>query len=112
VLSQWSEIPIGPASFDASLKVSVDKDVKGIMPGMACKVKLTAYAKKNALAVPANVVKTDEFDERRYVYLVDKEGKAAKRDVTIGEKTDKLLEITAGLAEGDKVLLEAPKDEK
>lgn len=112
VLSQWSEIPIGPASFDASLKVSVDKDVKGIVPGMACKVKLTAYAKKNALAVPANVVKTDEFDERRYVYLVDKDGRAAKRDVTIGEKTDKLLEITAGLAEGDKVLLEAPKDEK
>jgi len=112
VLSQWSEIPMGPANFDATLKVSLDKNVKAIVPGMACKVKLTAFAQKNALAVPANVVKTDEFDDGRYVYLVGKDGKPAKRDVTIGQKTDKLLEITAGLAEGDKVLLEAPKDEK
>jgi HlyD family secretion protein len=112
VLSQWNEIPIGPASFDATFKVGLNKNVTGIVPGMACKVKLTAYAKKNALAVPAQVVKTDDFEEQRYVYLMDKAGKVAKRTVTVGEKTEKLLEITAGLAEGDKVLLEAPKDEK
>lgn len=112
VLSQWSEIPAGPGSFDATLKVSLDKDNKAIVPGMACKVKLTAYAKKNALAVPPSVVMTDEFDDQRYVYLVGKDGKAAKRTVTIGQKTDKLLEIAEGLAEGDKVLLEAPKDAK
>ncbi len=112
VLSQWNEIPVGPASFDATLKVSLDKDHKAIVPGMACKVKLTAYAKKNALAVPPSVVMTDEFDDQRYVFLVGKDGKATKRNVTVGQKTDKLLEIAEGLAEGDKVLLEAPKDAK
>lgn len=112
VLSQWSEVPVGPASFDATFKVSLDKSVTGILPGMACKVKLTAYAKKDALAVPAQVVKTDEFEDQQYVYLLDRAGKAVKRNVKVGEKTEKLLEITAGLAEGDKVLLEAPKDEK
>jgi multidrug efflux pump subunit AcrA (membrane-fusion protein) len=112
VLSQWSEIPVGPGSFDATLKVNLAKDHKAIVPGMACKVKLTAYAQKNALAVPASVVMTDEFDDQRYVYLIGKDGKAAKRNVTVGQKTDKLLEIAAGLAEGDKVLLEAPKDAK
>ena len=111
-LTQWSEIPTGPGNFDATLRVSLDKSDQPLMPGMACKVKLTPYAKKNALAVPANVVKTDEFDDRRYVYLVGKDGKPAKRDVTIGQRTDKLLEITAGLAEGDKVLVEAPKEDK
>jgi multidrug efflux pump subunit AcrA (membrane-fusion protein) len=110
VLSQWGEIPLGPGSFDATLKVSLEKDHKAIVPGMACKVKLTAYAKKNALAVPPSVVMTDEFDDQRYVYLVGKDGKTAKRNVTIGQKTDKLLEIAEGLAEGDKVLLEAPKE--
>jgi HlyD family secretion protein len=112
VLSQWSDIPVAPGNFDATLKVNLDKDHKAIVPGMACKVKLTAYAQKNALAVPASVVMTDEFDDQRYVYLVGKDGKAAKRNVTLGQKTDKLLEIAAGLAEGDKVLLEAPKDAK
>ena len=48
----------------------------------------------------------------RYVYLVGKDGKAAKKAVTVGQKTDKLLEIAEGLAEGDEVLLEAPKDAK
>ena len=52
----------------------------------------------------------DEFDDQRYVYLVGKDGKAAKKTVTVGQKTDKLLEIAEGLAEGDKVLLEAPKE--
>lgn len=110
VLSQWSEIPTGPGSFDATLKVSLGKDHKAIVPGMACKVKLTAYAKKNTLAVPPSVVMTDEFDDHRYVYLVGKDGKPAKRNVTTGEKTDKLVEIAEGLAEGDKVLVEAPKE--
>ena len=112
VLSQWSAVPIAPGSFDATLKVNVGKDQPVVVPGMACKVKLTAYAKKNALVVPATVVLTDDFDDQRYVYLVGKDGKAAKRNVVLGQKTDKLLEIVEGLAEGDKVLLEAPKDAK
>jgi len=111
-LSQWSEIPIGPGSFDATLRVNLDKAVKSIAPGMACKVKLTAYVKKDALLLPASAVLTDELDDHRYVYLLGKDGKSSKRDVTVGEKTDKVVEIVKGLAEGDRVLQEAPKDGK
>jgi len=111
-LSQWSEIPIGPGSFDATLQVNLDKTVKTILPGMACKVKLTAYAKKDALVLPAGAVLTDELDDHRYVYLLGKDGKTSKRDVTVGEKTDKVVEIVKGLVEGDQVLQEAPKDGK
>jgi multidrug efflux pump subunit AcrA (membrane-fusion protein) len=111
-LSQWSDIPISPASFDATLQVNLDKAPKSLVPGLACKVKLTAYAKKDALTVPPSVVMTDEIDDHRYVYVLDKDGKPAKRDVTVGQKTDKAVEIVQGLAEGDKVLLEAPKDGK
>jgi len=112
VLSQWSEIPIGPGSFDATLNVNLDKNVKAIVPGMACKVKLTAYAKRDALVLPAGAVLTDEMDDHRYVYLLGKDGKSSKRGITVGEKTDKLVEIVKGLAEGDQVLQEAPKDGK
>jgi len=112
VLSQWSEIPIGPGSFDATLNVNLDKNVKAIVPGMACKVKLTAYAKRDALVLPAGAVLTDEMDDHRYVYLLGNDGKSSKRGITVGEKTDKLVEIVKGLAEGDQVLQEAPKDGK
>lgn len=108
-LSQWSEIPIAPGSFDATLQVNLDKGVKSIVPGMACKVKLTVSAKKDALLLPASAVLTDEMDDHRYVYLLGKDGKSAKHDVTVGEKIDKVVEIVKGLAEGDQVLQEAPK---
>lgn len=111
-LSQWSAIPIAPGSFDATLQVNLDKGVKSIVPGMACKVKLAAYAKKDALLLPVNAVLTDELDDRRYVYLLGKDGKSARHDVTVGEKTDKVVEIVQGLAESDQVLQEAPKDAK
>jgi len=94
------------------LQVNLDKAVKSILPGMACKVKLTAYAKKDALLLPASAVLTDELDDHRYVYLLGKDGKSARHDVTVGEKTDKAVEIVKGLAEGDQVLQEAPKDAK
>ena len=92
--------------------MKLDKDAKSVVPGMACKVKLTAYLKKDALTVPAKAVMTDELDDHPYVYLLGKDGKSAKRPVTVGEKTDKLVEILKGLAEGEQVLLEAPKDGK
>ncbi len=111
-LSQWSEIPIGPGSFAATLRVNLKPEATAILPGMACKVKLTAYAKKDALLLPVSAVLTDELDDHRYVYLLGKDGKSTKRDVSVGEKTDKVIEIVKGLAEGDQVLQEAPKDGK
>ena len=63
--------------------------------------------------MPAKAVLPDELnDEKHFVWVLDKEGKPQRRDVTVGEKTDKQIEILKGLSEGEKVLLEAPKEEK
>jgi multidrug efflux pump subunit AcrA (membrane-fusion protein) len=112
VLSQWSEIPINPGNFDATLQANLDKKTKTIAPGMSCKVKLNAYLKKDALTVPVATLMTDEADDRQYVWLLGKDNKPARRYVTVGPRSEKLAEITEGLAVGDKVLLEAPKDAK
>jgi hypothetical protein len=40
-----------------------------------------------------------------------KEGKPRKQAVTLGQKTEKQVEILKGLAEGDRILAEATKDE-
>lgn len=109
-LSRCSDVPVGPGSFDAQLKVVVPKEVKGVMPGMACKVKLVPYLKKDALTIPPKAVMTEEVDDQPFVYVAGKSGQATKRSVTLGQKTDKQVEILSGLAAGEQVLLEAPKE--
>ncbi len=112
VITRVSDVPLGPGGFDAQLKVTLDKDAQPVVPGLVCKVKLVPYLKKDALIVPPKAVLTEELDDQPYVTLLAKDGKTTKRPVTVGNKTDKAVEILKGLAEGDQVLLEAPKDAK
>ena len=87
--------------------------LENILPGMGCKIKLTPYIKSDALVVPPKLVSTDPLDdEKHFVYLQTKDGKAEKHDVTIGKQNDKQMEILKGLSDGDKILLEPPKDAK
>jgi multidrug efflux pump subunit AcrA (membrane-fusion protein) len=112
-LDDVSDVPVSPGNFDAKLSVKLGRKSKFLMPGMTCKIKLTPYVKKDALGVPPKTVQTDELDdEKHFVWVLEKDGKPKKRDVELGKKTDKLTEIVKGLAEGDKVLLEPPKEEK
>ncbi len=107
-----ADLPTAPGSFDARLNVELDRQAKWLMPGMTCKVKLVAYQKKDALSVPLKAVATDELDEQQhFVYVQPKEGKPRKQPVTLGQKTEKQVEILKGLAAGERILAEAPKDE-
>jgi multidrug efflux pump subunit AcrA (membrane-fusion protein) len=112
-VEEVSAVPVSPGSFDARLSVSPEKPAKQIVPGMTCKVKLTPYSKSDAVVVPPKTVFSDPDDEdEKFVYLLDKNNKAEKHPVKVGKQTDKQVEIRKGLSEGDKILLEAPKDEK
>jgi HlyD family secretion protein len=105
-----SQIPVTPGNFDARISVSSLGEGKPPMPGMACTIKLLAYEKKDALAVPASAVFADEVDdEKQFVYIVVKEGSHEKRPVKVGKRTESKVEIAEGLAEGDQILLEKPQ---
>ena len=113
-VDELGKIPLAMGSFDLQLSLDLtEQPAKVILPGMACKIKLIPYSKADALVVPPKTVQTDPLDdEKQFVYLQTKDGKSEKRDVTIGKQTDKLTEILKGLSEGDKILLEPPKDAK
>ena len=112
-VEEVSAVPTSPGSFDARLSVSPEKSAKRVVAGMTCKIKLTPYAKSEAVVVPPKTVFSDPQDEEeKFVYLLDKNGKAEKQPVQVGKQTDKQVEIRKGLKAGDKILLEAPKDEK
>ena len=113
-VDEVGKIPISMGSFDLQLSLDLEDQLsKVILPGMACKIKLTPYSKSDALIVPPKLVQTDPLDdEKHFVYLQTKDGKSEKHDVTIGKQNDKQMEILKGLSEGDKILLEPPKDAK
>lgn len=113
-VEELGKVPITMGSFDLQLSLDLEEQLtKVILPGMACKIKFTPYAKSDALIVPPKTVMTDPLDdEKHFVYLQTKDGKAEKQDVTVGKQNDKQTEILKGLSEGDKILLEAPKDAK
>ena len=113
-VDEVGKVPISMGSFDLQFSLDLEEQVpKVILPGMACKIKLTPYSKSEALIVPPKLVSTNPLDdEKHFVYLQTKDGKAEKHEVTIGKQNDKQMEILKGLSEGDKILLEPPKDAK
>ena len=77
----------------------------------AARVTLVAYENKEALTVPPKALKTDDSDaKKQYVNVLDKDGKSQRRNVTVGRRTATKVEILDGLAAGDEVLLDAPKE--
>jgi HlyD family secretion protein len=112
-VDQVGEVPLSPGVFDAKLRVELKDRNKGLAPGMTCKVKFVTYQRKDAICIPPSALVTDELDEQKQsVKVLDKDGKATSRPVTVGKKTDKQVEILKGLSEGEQIVLEPSKDQK
>jgi multidrug efflux pump subunit AcrA (membrane-fusion protein) len=107
-----SDLPTSPGAFAATVSFLQDKPAKQVVAGMSCKIKLVPYTKADAIVVPPKLIQTDTDEDEKFVYVLDKNNKAEKREIRIGRQSDKVAEIRKGLKEGDRVLLEAPKDEK
>jgi membrane fusion protein (multidrug efflux system) len=59
---------------------------------------------KNALVIPQKA--TYEIQDKRYVFVVDKNNVVKSREITVGAEMPDLFVVTGGLAEHDKILLE------
>ena len=88
-------------SYECTLSPSMP--VKGLMPGMVCKV----YGRTqngSSIVIPASVVRTDGTG--RYVWTVTSENTVEKRYITAGGFSGKGIVVDSGLEEGDKVITE------
>jgi RND family efflux transporter MFP subunit len=103
VLSLISEtINVNSRSFIAESKLN---GISGIKPNQVAIIKILDHESKNTIVVPVQTVQTDE--KGKYVYVYAKEnGKAIarKRNVTIGEFYDEMIEVNTGLTIGDKLI--------
>ena len=111
IVQSVGALPLGSKEFDMRLTVANDDGAAAVVPGMSCDVRLIAYQKADALVAPVAAVGSDDNEpEKEYVSLVGKDGKATRREVTTGKRSDKLVEILTGLAEGDEILRECGND--
>jgi HlyD family secretion protein len=97
-------VPVAPGKYEA--QVALDLAGKGpeLAPGMGCSITFVPYARKDALVVPADVVR--EEDDKHFVTVLHKDGKRERRQVTPGRSHGGQTEILSGLREGEEVLAE------
>ncbi len=107
-------IPGASNKFEVKLDVDLAKAPEWLVAGMTCDAKIVAYENKEALVIPLDLVQTDEEDEKtKYVMLVDPdEDEPVRREVKLGRKKSKLVEVLKGLEEGDEIVKEKKKDDE
>ena len=78
--------------------------MRALEDGQFVGVSMVGNEPLQALAVPRACVLSDQ--QGNYVYVIDKDNKAEQRRITLGQSTPELAVVTAGLAEGERVVLE------
>lgn len=74
-----------------------------LLPGMFAAVELGSAQAQSVVLLSPGVVQTDQ--DRRFVYVVDADGKASYRRVTLGATVANQRVITSGLGDGDRVIV-------
>ena len=72
-------------------------------PGLYARVRFASGQKADALLIDDKAVLTDQ--DRKYVYVVDKDGKAQRKDVVLGRMVEGLRMVQSGLTPDDKVIV-------
>ncbi len=89
-----------PLSKKFRVEVEVPNHGGKLRPGVFATVLFDVQSHQNALAVPQKAVL-----EGKYVFLAEN-GKAVKREVSLGLKNTTTIEVLDGLKEGDQVIVE------
>ncbi len=72
-------------------------------PGMFARVQLLGSGSQQAILIDDKAVLTDQ--DRKYVYVVDEQGLAQRRDVRLGRMAEGLRVVASGLESGDRVVV-------
>jgi len=92
---------LDPATRTAPIEIEIANPTFRLKPGMYARVGITTQTKKQALVLPASAVV--DLGGRRGVFQLQNET-AVFRTVTVGSEQGSVVEILAGLAEGDEVI--------
>ena len=94
---------VDPVSRTVRIRAEVNNDELLLRPGMLMTVKLISRS-WNALAIPEESIQPTA--NKNYVYIVDSEGMAERREVVLGLRRPGYVEAMSGVAMGDKIVVE------
>jgi len=86
------------------LRAEFDNPKVQLLPGQFARVQLVAGQRDNVFLVPQDAVM--QAEKGYFVFVLDKEGKAAMRPVQVGDWIGTNWVITGGLAAGDGVIID------
>jgi len=89
-----------PQTKKFGIEVAVDNPDQVLRPGTFGEIVIEAHSHENVLVVPQKAVL-----ENTYVFIVQ-DGKAARKEVTLGLQNTTMVEVSSGIAEGDLVIAE------
>lgn len=88
----------------ASLRAELNNADRRLLPGLFARVQVPVSDPVDALLIDDRAVLTDQ--DRKYVFVVDADGKAQRRDVRLGSTVEGLRIVLEGLAATDRVVVE------
>lgn len=74
-----------------------------LAPGLFARVQIAGGAPSRQILIADRAIGTDQ--DRKYVYVVDKDGKAEYRSVTLGPTNDGLRIVRDGLKSGERIVV-------
>ncbi|WP_404813324.1 efflux RND transporter periplasmic adaptor subunit [Halomonas elongata] len=85
------------------VRAVLDNDEGRFTPGMFARVQLLGSSAEDAVLIDDKAVLTDQ--DRKYVYVVDDQGVALRKDIRPGRMADGLRVIETGLEPGERVVV-------
>ena len=74
-----------------------------LIPGLFARVRLLGSGEYEAILIHEAAVMTDQ--DRKFVYVVDEDNAAVRRDVVLGREVDGLRVVNSGLSAGDRIVV-------
>ncbi|NMF64972.1 efflux RND transporter periplasmic adaptor subunit [Brasilonema octagenarum] len=101
--SQSSSQQAGQATVSA--KVRLNTPSRKLIPGSQVNVEIVLQQRQNVVVLDTEAIQRSE--EKPFVLVRDKQGKAQKKNITLGLEGLTNVEVTSGLRPGDQVVLPA-----
>jgi multidrug efflux system membrane fusion protein len=93
---------LDPATGTIRARALFSNEQATLLPGMFARVKLGSATAQSALMLTDKAILTDQ--DRKFVYVMDADGKAAYRQISVGATVEGRRVVTTGLAPGDRVI--------
>ncbi|MBS1189345.1 MAG: hemolysin [Rhodocyclaceae bacterium] len=100
----FADVRVSPDTGTSEGRATIPNPAGWLRAGQFVRVRLAGAVREAAFKVPQRAIQ--EGPQGRFVYVVGKDGKAAEKKVEVGEWSDGNVVVHAGLAPGDRVIVD------